>query len=177
MQSCKSFNLCIKGWPNLLRKLQGKQLELSVIQVPKSSSYHIIRSYHCITPRIYYSSSSQNYSGQLNIHKLQSNSNRQMCRVYGRVTLVGIISSCTRRWRSCSSTLTPTTIFHKSILRVKCLKNAEGRAPNFQQPGGETYLCRLFLDIISFFSGFRGQHMCNICESTLLNTRQQLLIS
>ena len=46
MQSYKSYNLCIKGWPNLLRKLQGKQLELSVIQVPKSSSYHHIISLH-----------------------------------------------------------------------------------------------------------------------------------
>ena len=100
-----------------------------------------------------------------------------LVRVFGLATSAGTTSSCTRRWRSCSSTPTPTTTFHKSTLRVKCLKNAEGRAPNFQQPGGETYLCRLFLDIISFFSGFRGQHMCNICESTLLNTRQQLLIS
>merc|ERR1712032_475980 len=110
--AASSYRLLIdRGWPNLLRKLQGKQLELSVIQGVWAG--HFGRDH-------------------FQLHK---------------------------EVRSCSSTPTPTTTSHKSILRVKCLKNAEGRVPNFQPPG------------------FRGQRMCNICESTLLNTRQQLLTS
>ena len=59
-----------------------------------------------------------------------------MGRVCGRVTLVGTISSCTRRWPSSSSTPTQTTTSHKSTWRVRCLKSAEGRVPDSQKPGG-----------------------------------------
>merc|ERR1712108_45356 len=103
-----SYRLLIdRGWPNLVRRLQGKQLEL------------------------------------------------RLFRVCGQATLVGTISSCTRRWPSSSSTPTQTTTSHKSTWKVRCLKSGEGRVPDSQQPG------------------FLGLRMCCICESTRQNTRRQ----
>ena len=36
------------------------------------------------------------------------------------------------------------------------MKNAEGRVPNFQPPGCETYLYRLFIDMITLLPRFPG---------------------
>ena len=57
----------------------------------------------------------------------------------GQATLVETTSSFTRRWRSSSSTPTPTTTYHKNTSKVRCSKNAEGREPDFQQPGNDVY--------------------------------------
>lgn len=80
-------------------------------------------------------------------------SNQQIHRVYGRATLVGTISSCTRRWMNSSSTPTQTTTCLKSILKVKSLKSGEGKEPDSQQQGGETFLCTVVTNLRSRFSG------------------------
>ena len=93
-----------------------------------------------------------------------------LVRVFGLATSAGTTSSCTRRWRSSSSTPTPTTIFRKSTWKVKCFKGAERREPGFQQQGDPTHI---FLIFTTSNSDFLAQRMCSTCGSILKNTRRR----
>ena len=93
-----------------------------------------------------------------------------LVRVFGLATSAGTTSSCTRRWRSSSSTPTPTTIFRKSTWKVKCFKGAERREPDFQQQGDPSHI---FLIFTTSNSDFLAQRTCSTCGSILKNTRRR----
>ena len=94
----------------------------------------------------------------------------ELVRVSGLATSAGTTSSCTRRWRSSSSTPTPTTIFHKSTWKVKCFKGAERREPDFQQQGDPSHI---FLIFTTSNPDFLAQRTCSTCGSILKNTRRR----
>ena len=94
----------------------------------------------------------------------------ELVRVSGLATSAGTTSSCTRRWRSSSSTPTPTTIFRKSTWKVKCFKGAERREPDFQQQGDPSHI---FLISTTSNPDFLAQRTCSTCGSILKNTRRR----
>ena len=85
----------------------------------------------------------------------------ELVRVSGLATSAGTTSSCTRRWRSSSSTPTPTTTYHKNTSKVRCSKNAEGREPDFQQPGDNVY----FQARSMFLASTKRFHCCKLKEN------------
>ena len=123
----------------------------------------------------------QTSSGECKANNLNSASSRYIAslhhciehalvRVFGLATSAGTTSSCTRRWRSSSSTPTPTTIFRKSTWKVKCFKGAERREPDFQQQGDPSHI---FLIFTTSNPDFLAQRMCSTCGSILKNTRRR----
>ena len=94
----------------------------------------------------------------------------ELVRVSGLATSAGTTSSCTRRWRSSSSTPTPTTIFRKSTWKVKCFKGAERREPDFQQQGDPSHI---FLIFTTSNPDFLVQRTCSTWGSILKNTRRR----
>ena len=94
-----------------------------------------------------------------------------LVRVFGLATSAGTTSSCTRRWRSSSSTPTPTTIFRKSTWKVKCFKGAERREPDFQQQGDPSHIFLIIFTTSN--SDFLAQRTCSTCGSILKSTRRR----
>ena len=126
----------------------------------------------------------QTWSGECKANNLNSASSRyfectvftilhhciELVRVSGLATSAGTTSSCTRRWRSSSSTPTPTTIFRKSTWKVKCFKGAERREPDFQQQGDPSHI---FLISTTSNPDFLAQRTCSTWGSILKNTRRR----
>ena len=128
----------------------------------------------------------QTWSGECKANNLNSASSRYfectvftilhhriehaLVRVFGLATSAGTTSSCTRRWRSSSSTPTLITIFRKSTWKMKCFKDAERREPDFQQQGGPSHI---FLIFTTSNPDFLAQRTCSTWGSILKNTRRR----